>query len=164
MKIYLENIPQGFLIDGEDFALIMGRSVTLSGGNSVSGRYVYLGGRSPSPLHRKIMKAPKGFQVDHVNGDRLDNRKANLRLVTPGQNQGNSAKKHSGKSSKYKGVHFCKTNGVFVSRIGVSYKKVFIGQFKTARAAALAYDRKARAVFGECARLNFPRENERGCL
>lgn len=57
-------------------------------------------------LHRLIMKAPKHLEVDHINGNRLDNRKSNLRLCK-GVSNARNRPQHKG---NYKGVHFSKKN------------------------------------------------------
>ncbi len=167
MRVIPVNIPNGFLMDGEDYPIILGRHLTLSGGGNGQ-RYVYVVATWPSrsnvALHRLVMRAPKGMQVDHINGDRLDNRKSNLRLVSAKQNRRNMATWSTKKSSKYKGVHFCNTTNKFKARIVVDYKKKFIGSYDDEVAAALAYDAKARELFGQHACLNFPDSGKRGCL
>jgi hypothetical protein len=101
-------------------------------------------------LHRLITDARPGDIVDHANGIRLDNRHANLRLVTPRQNSANAGKA-AGKSSPYKGVtrHPC-------GRWQVSIEARYVGLFVDEIEAAKAYDEAARERFGEFARLNFP--------
>lgn len=104
-------------------------------------------------MHRLIINAPYGKQVDHINGNGLDNRKENLRLVDNNQNQWN---RHniSGKS-KYKGVHWNKANKKWHSQIRVYGKRLHLGYFKDEIEAARAYDKAAKDNFGEYAKLNF---------
>ena len=59
-------------------------------------------------LHRIIMGNPKGLCVDHINGNKLDNRKCNLRVCSKGDNLRNTFKRNGEYSSAYKGVHFDK--------------------------------------------------------
>lgn len=162
MRVIPINIPQGFLIDSEDYSLIFGRSVALAGKG-----YVVVTARNKKEkfhyLHRAVMSAPRGLMVDHINGDKLDNRKSNLRLVTRSQNQTNSMKQRSC-GSKYKGVYLDKRRALFASEITVEGKRKFLGYFVHEKRAAIAYDRAARVAFGAYARLNIPVENERGCL
>ena len=109
-------------------------------------------------LHRFIAKAPKGKVVDHINGNTLDNRKENLRIVTHKQNSMNQMKTrtHKGKptSSKYRGVSFVERRNRWIARCSGHH----VGYFKEENAAAEAYDKKAKELFGEYANLNFPKE------
>ena len=67
--------------------------------------YIYaMNGSRDMAVHRVIMNAPKGMDVDHINGDRLDNRKENLRICTRSQNSQNKKSRRDSKSG-YKGVY-----------------------------------------------------------
>jgi len=109
-------------------------------------------------LHRVIVRPPGGFEVDHINRDKLDNRRENLRLATRMENMQNKAKA-SGCTSKYRGVSWRgrvnKKNpwGAYISNRG---KRVELGYFPTEKIAALAYDQKARVIWGDFAFQNFP--------
>ncbi len=109
-------------------------------------------------LHRLIMDCPKGLVVDHINGDSLDNRRANLRLATQAQNLYNRKKKKN-TSSQFIGVSFNKSHRYWCSQIRVNGKSVWLGSFDNEIAAAKAYDKAARMYHKEFARLNFPEEN-----
>jgi hypothetical protein len=113
------------------------------------------GKRTTLFMHKVILHAPKGMVVDHINGNPLDNRKANLRLATPAQNSRNRRVTKRG-TSIYKGVWYNRTKRLYCARITVSRKMIYIGQFKDEVEAARAYDRAARKYHGEFARLNFP--------
>ena len=103
-------------------------------------------------MHTMIMKTPKGLVCDHINGDTLDNRKENLRNITNNQNLMN--RKGDRGRELYKGVYIqrYKNKKYFV----VHVKSTYAGIYETEKEAALAYDKKARELFGEFARLNFP--------
>jgi len=102
-------------------------------------------------MHREIMNEPL-LHVDHVNGDKLDNRRCNLRVVTPQQNQFNSRKKAPA-LSRYKGV--TRQNGRWVARITMNRTTKYLGSYCSEEEAAKAYDEVARHLFGEFACANF---------
>lgn len=104
-------------------------------------------------MHRIIMNAPKGVEVDHINHDTLDNRKENLRLCTHSQNLMNQIQ-HKLFSSKYKGVSWHKGNKRWISRIMINKKQINLGCFDNEEESAKAYDKKAKEAFGEYALLN----------
>jgi len=102
-------------------------------------------------MHRLVVDAPEGIQVDHINLDSLDNRRCNLRVCTNGNNQMNSALR-SHNTSGYKGVDF--SQGMWRARIVKQGKEVFLGRFDSPEEAAGAYDRAANDLFGEFAKTN----------
>lgn len=106
-------------------------------------------------MHRIIMNTPKGMTTDHINGNRLDNRKSNLRIATYAQNQMNK-KSLPNSSSKYKGVTFGKhlISKPWMAMIKISGKSKTIGYFKTEIEAALAYNEYAKKYFKQFAFLN----------
>lgn len=118
-------------------------------------RSVNLGNKSIKGflMHRQIMGVtdPK-ILIDHINGDGLDNRRCNLRIVTSQQNQFNSTSK--GGRSIYKGVSFHIRDKKWYARITRDYKLITIGSFSNEVDAALAYNKKALELFGEFALLN----------
>lgn len=103
-------------------------------------------------MHRFIMDAPDGVEVDHVNGNRLDNRRSNLRLCSHRQNSCNTkVRKHN--ALGLKGVRRSgKGFRAYIKNLG---KQEQLGVFETAEAAAAAYDRRAQELYGRFARLNF---------
>ena len=124
-----------------------------SGGNkfyavrrkSIQGFHVY--------MHKEIMKANKNQNVDHINGNTLDNRKDNLRICTHKQNLRNQ-KLSSANTSGYKGVSWNKRDKIWHAYIKVDQKRIHLGLFKNKINAAVAYNAAAEAYFGEFARLN----------
>lgn len=109
-------------------------------------------------LHRMILNAPKDSQVDHVDRDKLDNRKKNLRLCDNAFNQANTKKREfvNGKptSSKYKGVKRSTNNKKWVASLNHLGNRYHLGTFEKEEDAALAYNKKAEEVWGEFAYLN----------
>ena len=104
-------------------------------------------------MHRIILKpSPKMF-TDHINHNKLDNRRCNLRECTMSQNLMNQ-KVSSVSTSGYKGVHFLKDRQKWQVEIMVFYKKIYLGQFDNKLDAALAYNKAALKYFGEFACLN----------
>lgn len=101
-------------------------------------------------IHRLILNAKLPLQVDHINGNGLDNRRKNLRLVTSQQNNFNRRPVNS----KYKGVAFHKRCNLWEAKICINQKRMCLGFFKTAQEAARAYNLKAKELFGEFAYLN----------
>lgn len=102
-------------------------------------------------LHRLIVDAPAGLEVDHINGNSLDNRSENLRICTHQQNTFNSYSKKKGR--KYKGIF--KKRKKWTAQVRISGVKHSVGSFSTRLEAAKAYDRVARKYYGEFARTNF---------
>jgi hypothetical protein len=107
-----------------------------------------------SRMHRVIMGAtdPK-VQVDHINGNGLDNRRCNLRLASNSQNHMNT-KKIKGCTSKYKGVVWHKKRQKWQTQIVADSKYMYIGVFDLEEDAARAYNEFAVACHGKFARLN----------
>ncbi len=107
-------------------------------------------------MHRVIIGAGEGEIVDHINHYGLDNRIANLRIATMRQNMWNMRKRRCNCSSKYKGVHWLKRKKKWRARITFNGRGIFIGDFGTEKEAGMAYDARARQLFGDYASLNVP--------
>ena len=106
-------------------------------------------------MHRAILSPiPKGLEVDHIDGNSLNNQKSNLRPCTRSQNQWNS-RLNSNNTSGVKGVSWYKKRSLWVAHIGVLGKRKTLGYFDEKEAAALAYDNAARSLFGEFAKTNY---------
>jgi hypothetical protein len=106
-------------------------------------------------MHREILDTEE--EVDHKNGDGLDNRRANLRPASRSQNAQNQPKQNRATSSRFKGVHWNTREEKWVARVGINGKRVYLGSFHSEEDAARAYDAAAQERFGEYAHLNFPR-------
>ena len=138
------------LIDVEDINLLKKYSWSISGAG-----YVQTSTRPSKFLHRLILKAKKYQYVDHINGNKLDNRKQNLRLCSQQQNTQNKNKTNSITSSKYKGVYFRKDRNYWEVKISKGNRTINKGGFKAEIEAAQYYDELAEILFGEFARFNF---------
>jgi len=108
-------------------------------------------------MHRQIMQPPKGMVVDHIDSQRANNCRANLRVCTYAQNQRNQRKKR-GSVSAFKGVGYLKNSQRCHAKLVFEGKTIWLGHFDCEVDAARAYDRAAVVYFGEFARLNFPKE------
>jgi hypothetical protein len=108
-------------------------------------------------MHRQIMSPPRGMIVDHIDHNRLNNCRANLRVCTRRQNTCNR-RKRTGSSSRFKGVSRGKGHRKWRVELLSRGRKIWVGSFTDEVEAARAYDRKAVEVFGEYAHLNFPEE------
>lgn len=106
-------------------------------------------------LHRVVLVAPEGIDVDHRDGDGLNNRRSNLRFADDSQNQANRHKLTKN-SSGYRGVTFHRRCGQWQSAIKVNGRSRYLGLYSAPDAAARAYDRAANELYGEFARVNFP--------
>ena len=99
-------------------------------------------------MHRVIMKTPKHLQVDHINGNGLDNRKRNMRNCTQNSNQHNSHK------DTIKGVTWHKQHQKWYAQIVFNKKHIFLGLYEDKIKAAQAYNIAAKKYFRKYARLN----------
>lgn len=104
-------------------------------------------------MHRFIMNASKGFDVDHGDSDGLNNQKYNLKTCTHAENMRNM-KKPSHNTSGFKGVHFYKSRNKWTAQIQVNLKTIHLGYFESPILAAKKYNEAARTHFGEFAKLN----------
>ena len=104
-------------------------------------------------MHRLLMDAPAGMDVDHVDHDGLNNRRANLRLCTRAQNLANS-RKGSGTSSRFKGVCWYKPSSKWMAKGSLNRKTIYLGYFDSEVEAAKAYNAFAIEHYGEHALLN----------
>jgi hypothetical protein len=139
------------LIDDEDVDKIKGYSIWVHH----TKMYVYIEKtvdfkRERYRLHRFLIDAPQDKYVDHINMNRLDNRKKNLRLCTNSQNLANTGLRKQN-TSGYKGVSRSYSNSPKKWRARIQHK--FIGYYYTAEEASEAYNKEAKIIYGKFARL-----------
>lgn len=107
------------------------------------------------PLHHEaIGKPPRRMVTDHIDGDTLNNTRANLRHCTQQRNMQNR-KGRLARLGIPKGIAKCR-DGKFAARFKVGHKNLYLGRFSSPTRAGIAYDLKAIEVCGEFARLNYP--------
>ena len=112
-------------------------------------------GRSKT-LHKNLLgKQQKGYVIDHINRNKLDNRLENLRVITARENSYNRTKSTTS-NNKYKGV--IKRNNKYIASITKDGIRKEIGGFNTEEDAAKTYDLMAQELFGEFSGLNFPEQ------
>ena len=97
-------------------------------------------------MHREIMNCPNGMEVDHINGNKLDNRKCNLRICTRTQNMHNR-KKYKNSTNNYKGVF--RHGEKWRASIMANRKKHYLGVFETEIEAYKAYQVASKKYHGE---------------
>lgn len=135
-------------VDNEDFTKV--KNISWS---NLSSNYAH--NQKNGLMHRLIMNCPADMCVDHINGDTYDNRKINLRICTHQQNMMNT-KIRTDSSSSYKGIYYVGFLKKWAARISFNGNKTHIGVYRSEIDAAKAYDTKAKELFGEFARVNFP--------
>lgn len=111
------------------------------------------GKRRTMLMHRVIMKAPKGKDVDHINRNTLDNRKENLRVCTHAENMRNQKVKYDGFTG-FKGVVWNKRNQKYMGQIKFNGKRIHLGYSVDKQELARRYNIAAKKYFGKFALLN----------
>ena len=140
------------LVSPEDYARVTAFKWCLNhahGKDYAKRGYYFAGKQSTIKMHRFIMDAPPNSEVDHVNGNGLDNRRENLRICDHKQSSANQSTPKNNKTG-FKGV--CPVGTGWSANIADDY----LGVYDTAETAAKAYDTRARAIYGEYAKCNFP--------
>lgn len=143
-EIPLTNSSQKAIIDDEDYDLVMQYKWHLSSAGyaqtSINDHLV--------PMHRLIMDAIKGQEVDHKKQDRMNYRRANLRFCTHSQNIANDGPRKNNKLG-VKGVDLIPKTGKYRATIRVNYRKISLGTYDTLLEAAKAYNEASLLYFGE---------------
>lgn len=155
----MKTIPlsqgQQALVDDEDYAELSQFKWTAQ-----RSRYSFYAARYEGKkyvyMHRAIMQPGPGLEIDHKDGNKLNNLRSNLRIATRAQNMRGFLRNRVTKTSRYRGVHFYHRDNKWHARITFESKSLHLGYFELEFAAALAYDRKCRELFGNFASPNFP--------
>lgn len=157
------------IVDDEDFLMVSNynyyyrKQTIYSKGYAIRGATEELDGYKKKTLflHQDIAKAKYGnydtskLICDHINRDSLDCRRKNIRLVTASENNQNRKVFKDKTKSKYKGVYKRQEpRKTWLSTIALQGKVYYLGDFKTEKEAALAYNKKAKELYGEFANLN----------
>lgn len=154
-EVVLKNSEIKALVSDEDFGEVLKLTWNLNPEgyiwtwDNINRRYVM--------MHRHIMAIQKplnGLLVHHKNAIKHDNQRHNLELVTGSQNQV-ARTNFRVSATGYRGVYPNQTAGRYKAMIRYNYKLVYIGTFGSPKEAALAYDNKAKELFGDLAVLNF---------
>lgn len=152
-KTIVFNIPLGdgffAIVDQEDYEKLVNfrwyRNANGYAYRSENGEHI--------AMHRQLMSPSTNMYIDHVNLDKLDNRKENLRICTFNQNQHNRTLQKNN-TSGFKGVTWSKRDKKWIARIKVSGKKIDLGRFTCKVEAAKAYNTAAIEYHKEFANLN----------
>jgi hypothetical protein len=154
------------LVDDEDFGALS--AVKWCAHRNGCTFYAQRGIRQPDGslkaehIHRLVLawslnrELAKFEHADHINGDGLDNRRANLRVVTSAQNNRNCRRHRANPSSRFLGVDWYKARRKWRTRVTVDGKQVFLGWYDSELAAAQAREIYIVAHLELCARTNFP--------
>ena len=148
-RLYFNNMKkieltqgQYAIIDDQDYELVSSKKWFFQKVPQNSGYARATGGIF---MHRFIMKTPAGMETDHINGNRLDNRRSNLRICTKQQNCWN----RKVGIGRYRGVYHHKNR--WVAQITKDGVRRIIGRFQTESEAKKAYDLMAKELYGEFA-------------
>jgi hypothetical protein len=158
MKTIALSQGQVALVDDEDYEELAKHKWCAQWARTARTFYGYRKTRTESgtwvgvTMHRAILGASAGQQVDHRNHNGLDNRRENLRLCTRAENNRN-ARKRRDSASRYKGVALL-PSGRWRASMRLDGRMKHLGVFATETEAALAYNRAASAASGEFALLN----------
>lgn len=146
-------------MDDEDYELLAAyRWIAMKGYRTYYAcRHEHPEGKTKTILmHRVITNAPRGKDVDHVDGDGLRNIRSNLRMVTNAENQRNR-QKHKHAKSHFRGVKFDnRGKRKWIAVISHNGYTQYLGAYHTPEEAARAWDKRATELWPNHARLNFP--------
>ena len=142
-------------IDAEDAERVQAHSWWVSSSPETDGRVLCFTttiNKKKVKLHRFIMGAPPGQVVDHWDGNRLNNKKSNLRACSISQNSKN-VKMSTHNKSGYRGVSWSKEVKKWRATISLECKQLHLGYFDSAEEASAAYEEAADLYYGDNRRL-----------
>lgn len=144
MKNILLTQSKSSFIDNDDYELLNSYKWSFNGLYAVrkfNGKTWY--------MHWDVIGKPqKGFEVDHINGNKLDNRRSNLRICRRNENSRNKTKQKNN-TSGYKGVSWNRRDKKWVAYISINGKHIFLGSFNLAVDACNAYEKVAKELHGD---------------
>lgn len=172
-KKILMNSGEAILVDNEDYPIVSRYSRRKVSQKGYAATTIIFADLTERTLYMHQLILATNRQVDHKNGNHLDNRKDNLRQATyqqNGWNKGKYVRKDRPCTSKYKGVSYRPLRGkprwlamlkhVEQGKDKSTGKMVYIGYYATEREAALAYDKKVLELRGKWAWTNILKNNE----
>lgn len=136
-------------VDDEDFEKLSQYSWSVGGSGYAM---AWVNGRMIT-MHQLLTKTSRGMPTDHIDRNKLNNQRNNLRVCTQSENVANG-KMRANNMSGYRGVIWSRDK--WFAQIKKNYKNRRIGPFNSPKQAAQAYDAKAKELHGEFASLNFP--------
>lgn len=141
------------LVDDSDYEMLTSFGKTWSYHKHKGYAFAHINGKKLS-MHRALVNPSSGLEVDHINGNQLDNRRCNLRACNHSENAKNVGMPKTNKTG-YKGVRYVpRLKNKYVSIIRNEREYIHIGCYPTPEAAAAAYNEAAKRLHGEFARLN----------
>lgn len=141
------------IVDEEDVEILKQHRWVI-GGPGYAVTYKYPTGKTVCLLmHRLIVGARPGQVCDHINGNKLDNRKSNLRICKQRENAKNRVGCRDSRSG-IKGVHWDKSRGLWGVQIRADERRIYVGRYSDIEQAKAAYNEAAAKYHGAFARLN----------
>lgn len=143
-KYYTVKDSKGneFLVDADDYSKISKYTWYLN----QSG---YIENQKMGKLHRFLLNAPDGEEVDHINRNKLDNRKSNLRIVDCSINRQNRGKLKNKTVCNYKGVYIDRKTNKYYAVVVKNRKNYYSKMFDLEEDAAMAYNKIAVSLYGK---------------
>ena len=148
MEFFLSN-GEKHLLDQEDALRFVGISLNLSSNGYL--RVASNNWNGDRYVHRDVLNAKKGQSVDHINGNKLDNRKENLRICTHTENMWNTKTPKTNKSG-IKGVHWQEDRQKWSAQIAYKNKTIALGRFDSFEDAVKARLNAEKKYHGDYAR------------
>ena len=151
------ELPSGqrVIVDASDAEMLSHWKWNLGSAGYAQTSFHSRGFSTTSYMHRMLALPSPGEEVDHINGDLLDNRRSNLRACSRAENQRNRSCQRNN-TSGFKGVRWDSRRGRWRAQLNYFGRQLHLGCFDDPVEAARAYDREARRRHGRFARLNFP--------